>query len=186
MRLPRAELNISAGCGTYGENIDDGSHSVAYEKCNFWQHSRCLGIAQEEAEKDDFHFICADCKRKEEESHLPKIPPLLLLQPLSARRKTRLVRRHLSRRPMLLWPKLRTAPSTSLAIIISFASPTWINSQRPRTRSQAFGAKRNNEGMQNPFDSEVVSYNESATHESLQSWQVACVKCNIERYYLRF
>lgn len=65
-----------AGCGTYGENLDDGSHSVACEKCSVWQHSQCLGIAQEEAEKDDFHFICADCKRKEEESHLPKIPPL--------------------------------------------------------------------------------------------------------------
>lgn len=65
-----------AGCGTYGENLDDGSHSVACEKCNVWQHSKCLGIPQEEAEEDDFHFICADCKRKEEESHLPKIPPL--------------------------------------------------------------------------------------------------------------
>lgn len=55
---------------------DDGSHSVACEKCNVWQHSRCLGIAQSEAERDDFHFICNDCKRREAEPKLPKLPPL--------------------------------------------------------------------------------------------------------------
>ena len=65
-----------AGCGTYGENVDDGSHSVACEKCNVWQHSKCLGIKQEDAEKDDFHFVCKDCKRKEEEAKRPKIPTL--------------------------------------------------------------------------------------------------------------
>lgn len=41
-----------------------------------WQHSKCLGIAQDEAEKDDFHLVCADCKRREEEAKRPKIPPL--------------------------------------------------------------------------------------------------------------
>lgn len=65
-----------SGCGVYGQNLDDGSHSVACEKCNVWQHSKCLGISQEEAEKDDFHFVCGDCKRKEEEANMPKIPPL--------------------------------------------------------------------------------------------------------------
>ncbi|OJJ49355.1 hypothetical protein ASPZODRAFT_129800 [Penicilliopsis zonata CBS 506.65] len=65
-----------SGCGVHGENLDDGSHSVACEKCSVWQHSKCLGIAQSEAERDDFHFICADCKRREEEAKLPKIPPL--------------------------------------------------------------------------------------------------------------
>ncbi|KAJ5606132.1 hypothetical protein N7510_008913 [Penicillium lagena] len=65
-----------SGCGVYGENLDDGTHSVACEKCNVWQHSKCLGISQEEAEQDDFQFVCRDCKRKEEELSLPKIPPL--------------------------------------------------------------------------------------------------------------
>ncbi|EED24297.1 PHD finger domain protein, putative [Talaromyces stipitatus ATCC 10500] len=65
-----------SGCGVHGENIDDGSHCVACERCNVWQHSSCLGISQDEAEKDDFHFVCADCKRKEEEASRPKIPPL--------------------------------------------------------------------------------------------------------------
>ncbi|KAK2737058.1 hypothetical protein FQN55_001328 [Onygenales sp. PD_40] len=65
-----------SGCGVHGENLDDGSHIVACEKCNVWQHSKCLGIAQNEAEKDDFHFICSDCKRRVEEANRPKIPPL--------------------------------------------------------------------------------------------------------------
>ncbi|KAL4920249.1 hypothetical protein BDW62DRAFT_177002 [Aspergillus aurantiobrunneus] len=65
-----------SGCGVHGENIDDGSHSVACEKCNVWQHSKCLGINQNEAEREDFHFICRECKRREEEAKLPKLPPL--------------------------------------------------------------------------------------------------------------
>ena len=55
---------------------DDGSHSIACEKCNVWQHSACLGVSQEEAEKDNFHFICSDCKRREEDAKRPKIPTL--------------------------------------------------------------------------------------------------------------
>lgn len=41
-----------------------------------WQHSQCLGISQQEAEREEFHFICRDCKRREEEAKLPKLPPL--------------------------------------------------------------------------------------------------------------
>ncbi|KAK8252217.1 hypothetical protein IWZ00DRAFT_265409 [Phyllosticta capitalensis] len=63
-----------AVCGVHGENVDDGSHSIACEKCNVWQHSACHGIAQKDAERDDFHFVCNDCKRKDE----PKLPPLKL------------------------------------------------------------------------------------------------------------
>ncbi|GAM86474.1 hypothetical protein ANO11243_044880 [Dothideomycetidae sp. 11243] len=67
-----------AGCGLYGENIDDGTHSVACERCNIWQHSKCNGIDAGDAEREDFHFICGDCKRKEEDAKKPKIPPLKL------------------------------------------------------------------------------------------------------------
>ncbi|KAL2048982.1 hypothetical protein ABVK25_010734 [Lepraria finkii] len=63
-------------CGVHGTNLDDGSHSVACDKCNVWQHSVCLGISQAEAEKDDFHFVCHDCKRREEDAKKPKIPSL--------------------------------------------------------------------------------------------------------------
>jgi len=65
-------------CGMHGENIDDGTHSVACEKCNIWQHSKCHGIKKTDAERDDFHFVCADCKRKEEDTKKPRIPPLKL------------------------------------------------------------------------------------------------------------
>ncbi|KAI0453661.1 hypothetical protein F5B21DRAFT_478796 [Xylaria acuta] len=49
-------------CGIYGQ-IDDGTHSVACERCNIWQHSKCVGISEEEADRDDFHFICKNCRR---------------------------------------------------------------------------------------------------------------------------
>lgn len=65
-----------SGCGVHGENLDDGSHSVACERCNVWQHSKCLGIGQDEAEQEDFHLVCRDCKRQEEEAKLPKLPLL--------------------------------------------------------------------------------------------------------------
>ncbi|KAI4229115.1 MAG: hypothetical protein LQ349_006440 [Xanthoria aureola] len=65
-----------AKCGVHGDNLDDGTHSVACENCNVWQHSACLGISQAEAEKDDFHFVCQDCKRRAEDAAKPKIPPL--------------------------------------------------------------------------------------------------------------
>jgi hypothetical protein len=53
-------------CGVYGQ-VDDGTHSVACERCNTWQHSKCLGIKEEEADQDDFHFICSSCRRREQE-----------------------------------------------------------------------------------------------------------------------
>lgn len=62
-----------SGCGVHGKNVDDGAHSVACEKCNVWQHSQCLGIRQIEAEQDDFHFICKDCKQKLEDAKRPNI-----------------------------------------------------------------------------------------------------------------
>lgn len=53
-------------CGLHGQ-VDDGEHSVACERCNVWQHSKCLGVKEEEAERDDFHFICKHCQRAERE-----------------------------------------------------------------------------------------------------------------------
>ncbi|KAK0633364.1 hypothetical protein B0T14DRAFT_65032 [Immersiella caudata] len=64
-------------CGFYGQ-VDDGTHSVSCERCNVWQHSKCLGIKEEEAEKDDFHFICTPCRKheqamKEQQEQRPRI-----------------------------------------------------------------------------------------------------------------
>lgn len=38
-----------------------------------WQHSKCLGITKAEAEKDNFHFVCKDCKQRIEDAKKPKI-----------------------------------------------------------------------------------------------------------------
>ena len=65
-------------CGLHGRNLDDGSHSIACERCNVWQHSKCHGLPPKRAEKDGFHFVCPPCKRKEAEAKKPKIPPLKL------------------------------------------------------------------------------------------------------------
>lgn len=50
-------------CGLYGQ-VDDGAHSVACERCNVWQHSKCIGVTAEEAEKPEFHFICSSCRHR--------------------------------------------------------------------------------------------------------------------------
>ena len=57
---------FDCSCGVYGQ-VDDGTHSVACERCNVWQHSKCLGIKEEDAESEDFHFICAPCRRHQAE-----------------------------------------------------------------------------------------------------------------------
>ena len=63
-------------CGVYGQ-IDDGTHSVSCENCNVWQHSKCLNIAEEEADREDFHFLCDSCRRclaeKEQRPRIIKI-----------------------------------------------------------------------------------------------------------------
>lgn len=41
-----------------------------------WQHSKCLGVSQQEAEQDDFQFVCRECKQKQEDANKPKLPPL--------------------------------------------------------------------------------------------------------------
>ena len=73
-----------AKCGMHGENLDDGAHSMACEKCNVWQHSECHGFTPEQAERDDFVFICHACKKKEEDARKPKIPSLKLNKRSSA------------------------------------------------------------------------------------------------------
>ncbi|KLU87543.1 hypothetical protein MAPG_06542 [Magnaporthiopsis poae ATCC 64411] len=58
-------------CGLHGQ-VDDGEHSVSCERCNVWQHSKCLGIDQKEAESDDFHFICVHCRKLQEDQQKPR------------------------------------------------------------------------------------------------------------------
>jgi hypothetical protein len=58
-------------CGLYGQ-VDDGAHSVACERCNVWQHSKCMGLSEEAADQPEFHYICASCTRREEEAKRPR------------------------------------------------------------------------------------------------------------------
>ncbi|KAI9661512.1 MAG: hypothetical protein M1831_003034 [Alyxoria varia] len=50
-------------CGVHGPDLDDGTHILACEKCNVWQHCACHGIEPATAERDDFHFICSSCSK---------------------------------------------------------------------------------------------------------------------------
>lgn len=50
-------------CGVHGKNLDDGTHSIACDKCDTWQHSACHGIKEDAADKDDFQFLCASCSQ---------------------------------------------------------------------------------------------------------------------------
>ncbi|RDA85136.1 hypothetical protein CP532_1552 [Ophiocordyceps camponoti-leonardi (nom. inval.)] len=49
-------------CGLFGQ-VDDGTHCVACERCNVWQHSECLGISKAEADRPEFQFVCNSCRR---------------------------------------------------------------------------------------------------------------------------
>lgn len=61
-------------CGAYGQ-IDDGTHSIACEKCNIWQHSKCVGVSETEADREDFEFICTTCRRRAEDAERAKAHP---------------------------------------------------------------------------------------------------------------
>ncbi|KAK0733363.1 hypothetical protein B0T26DRAFT_842495 [Lasiosphaeria miniovina] len=76
---------FDCACGVYGQ-IDDGSHSVACEKCNVWQHSKCLGIDEAEADQDDFHFVCESChcRGQAEKEQRPRIIKIKVNRPGSS------------------------------------------------------------------------------------------------------
>ncbi|CAG8973619.1 hypothetical protein HYALB_00002184 [Hymenoscyphus albidus] len=63
-------------CGAYGQ-IDDGTHSIACDKCNIWQHSKCVGVSQTEADREDFLFVCKTCERRAlDEERAKNRPPI--------------------------------------------------------------------------------------------------------------
>ncbi|KAK4131963.1 hypothetical protein BT67DRAFT_444374 [Trichocladium antarcticum] len=62
---------FDCACGVFGQ-IDDGTHSVACERCNTWQHSKCLGIDEADADRDDFHFICNSCRQRDHAADEPR------------------------------------------------------------------------------------------------------------------
>ncbi|KFY42215.1 hypothetical protein V494_02514, partial [Pseudogymnoascus sp. VKM F-4513 (FW-928)] len=58
-------------CGAYG-HVDDGTLSIACEKCNVWQHTKCVGVSDTDANRDDFQFVCKTCIRREKEAERRK------------------------------------------------------------------------------------------------------------------
>jgi hypothetical protein len=63
-------------CGAYGQ-IDDGTHSIACDKCNIWQHSKCVGVSETDADSEDFSFVCKTCeKRAKDEERAKTHPPI--------------------------------------------------------------------------------------------------------------
>lgn len=58
-------------CGLYGQ-VDDGAHSIACERCNVWQHSKCVNVDEAEADRPDFQFFCTTCRRRIEEENTPR------------------------------------------------------------------------------------------------------------------
>lgn len=61
-------------CGAYGQ-IDDGTHSIACDKCNIWQHSKCAGVSKADAERSDFNFVCTTCVRRAKDAERAKTQP---------------------------------------------------------------------------------------------------------------
>ncbi|KAI9738941.1 MAG: hypothetical protein M1818_005255 [Claussenomyces sp. TS43310] len=66
-------------CGAYGQ-VDDGTHSIACEKCSVWQHTSCVGISEADAAREDFHFVCKTCKRRAEDEEKAKNRPSIKIK----------------------------------------------------------------------------------------------------------
>lgn len=165
-------------CGAYGQ-IDDGSHSVSCERCNVWQHSKCIGISEREAEKDDFHFICEPCKKQEQErkEQGPRIikirvnrgssPPSLLDEasdkPAAAERSQIVV--ELPSKPTL---SASNAPSISLpgSPVKTNGSGNLAISPVARRRS-SFGAENNPFSSPHPTLSPPRSFDTSGVYDAI-------------------
>ncbi|KAI8951018.1 hypothetical protein F4801DRAFT_546936 [Xylaria longipes] len=105
-------------CGVYGQ-VDDGTHSVACERCNTWQHSKCVGISEEEADRDDFHFICKNCQRQQSSlSEDTKQPVIKLRIPRQATSSA--PRRDSTESPIQLQPE----PAQTLTGVVQLPSKT--------------------------------------------------------------
>ncbi|KAK6344531.1 hypothetical protein TWF696_008165 [Orbilia brochopaga] len=50
-------------CGVHGVNYDDGTFSIACDKCSVWQHTACLNLPVSAAQEEE--FICDRCRDKQ-------------------------------------------------------------------------------------------------------------------------
>ncbi|KAG6290647.1 hypothetical protein E4U09_004313 [Claviceps aff. purpurea] len=73
-------------CGLYGR-VDDGTHSISCGRCSIWQHSKCVGVSEQEAEQPSFQFTCKSCRgRLDEQSRAPNSVIKLKVRPFDAKR----------------------------------------------------------------------------------------------------
>lgn len=132
-------------CGAYGQ-IDDGTHSIACEKCNIWQHSKCVGVSEADADREDFHFICKTCERRARDAERAKTHPPI---------KIKLSRPGSSSSPMP--PKQNGSPARP-SQAISNGSPSLHSSPQKAQQSSPAGAVR------------PIQFNQSNGHQ-LAQWQ---------------
>ncbi|KAJ8125643.1 hypothetical protein O1611_g7995 [Lasiodiplodia mahajangana] len=92
-------------CGVYGQ-VDDGTHSVACERCNIWQHSKCVGISEEEADRDDFHYLCKNCRHQQSLRPDDTKQPMIKLK-ISRPESSSISRRDSTESPTQSQPELR-------------------------------------------------------------------------------
>ncbi|KAF3158278.1 hypothetical protein TWF788_004796 [Orbilia oligospora] len=86
----KAELDIEDNnwvfdciCGVNGVNYDDGTLSIACDRCGVWQHTACLNVPTSVAEESE--FVCDRCQDKERAAMSPPIKiKLRLTRPLSS------------------------------------------------------------------------------------------------------
>ncbi|KAK6335292.1 hypothetical protein TWF718_010725 [Orbilia javanica] len=58
-------------CGVNGLNYDDGTLSIACDRCGVWQHTACLNVPASMTEESE--FICDRCRDKEKAAMSPPI-----------------------------------------------------------------------------------------------------------------
>ncbi|KAF2859843.1 hypothetical protein K470DRAFT_91385 [Piedraia hortae CBS 480.64] len=68
-------------CGQRGKNIDDGTHSVACDKCGVWQHTACSGLSPGSIPST---FHCSKCVTKEFKEVKLDRPSHAVLEPAEA------------------------------------------------------------------------------------------------------
>ena len=119
-------------CGAYGQ-IDDGTHSIACDKCNIWQHSKCVGVSESDADEEDFHFVCKTCERRARDAERARTHPPIKIK--------------LSRPSSLSSPMPSKQNGSPALLHKSIASPRMHSSPQKPHQSPFTG-----DATQNPFN----------------------------------
>ncbi|RDW80066.1 hypothetical protein BP6252_04704 [Coleophoma cylindrospora] len=86
-------LILDCLCGEHGK-LDDGSHGISCDKCNRWQHSKCVGVNEVDAGNPEFSFLCRDCMAQKPSPDRTAFPLAAVTEPWKAGLTVPEVRRH--------------------------------------------------------------------------------------------